>query len=211
VAVEVIMRSIPCLWVATFLLPGLALAAEPTGEWRVANGAANIRIDDCNGALWGVISWEQQPGLDSHNPNPSERTRPMLGVPILKAMRPTKPGLWEGEVYNAQNGQTYSSRIGLTAPDVLRIEGCVLGGLICGGESWSRVKTAEIAPTTPPAAAPSASATTSASRPPAPPPPPATRAARPAPGTPPAPPPAALTACSSIPDGAGATHKGGLK
>jgi hypothetical protein len=31
-------------------------AAEPTGEWRGANGAANIRIDDCHGALWGIIS-----------------------------------------------------------------------------------------------------------------------------------------------------------
>jgi uncharacterized protein (DUF2147 family) len=186
------MRSLPSIWAATFLLPGLALAAEPTGEWRVANGAANIRIDDCGGALWGIISWEQQAGVDSHNP--SERGRPMLGVPILKAMRPTKPGLWEGEVYNAENGQTYSSRISLTAPDVLRIEGCVLGGLICGGESWTRVKSTEIAPAAP-------------ARPPAP--APATRAPRPAAG--PIPPPPTLTACSSIPDGAGAAHKGGLK
>jgi uncharacterized protein (DUF2147 family) len=204
------MRSLPCLWAATFLLPGLALAAEPTGEWRVANGAANIRIDDCDGALWGIISWEKQPGLDSHNPNPGERSRPMLGVPILKAMRPTKPGLWEGEVYNAQNGQTYSSRISLTAPDVLRIEGCVLAGLICGGESWSRVKTAEIAPATPAAAAPPAGATTSAPAPRPPAPAPATRAPRPA-AAPPVPPPPALTACSGIPDGTGAAHKGGLK
>jgi uncharacterized protein (DUF2147 family) len=197
------MRSLPSLWVATFLLPGLALAAEPTGEWRVANGAAFIRIDDCGGALWGTISWEKQPGVDSHNPNPGERSRPTLGIPILRAMRPTKPGLWEGEVYNAQNGQTYSSRISLTAPDMLRIEGCVLAGLICGGESWSRVKTAEIAPATPAAAAPPAGATTSA-------PAPATRAPRPA-AAPPVPPPPALTACSGIPDGTGAAHKGGLK
>ena len=68
-------------------------------------------------------------------------------------MRPTKPGLWEGEVYNAENGQTYSSRISLTAPDVLRIEGCVFAGLICGGESWTRVKV-EIASAAPAPPAP---------------------------------------------------------
>ena len=99
-------------------------------------------------------------------------------------MRPTKPGLWEGEVYNAVNGKTYSSRISLTAPDVLRIEGCVLGGLICGGENWTRVKAAETAPAAPPAART---------------PTPLTRSTRPA--------PAALTACSGLTDGAGATHK----
>ena len=200
------MRSLPSLWVATFLLPSLALAAEPTGEWRVANGAANIRIDDCGGTLWGIISWEKQPGVDSQNPNPGERSRPTLGLPILKTMRPTKPGLWEGEVYNAENGKTYSSRISLTAPDVLRIEGCVFGGLICGGENWTRVK-AETAPAAPavPAAPPPTGAGTTAPRPPAP--AAGARATRPA-----APAPAqALTACSSIPDGAGAAHKGGLK
>jgi uncharacterized protein (DUF2147 family) len=183
---------------ATSLLSGFALAAEPIGEWRVANGAANIRIDDCDGALWGIISWEKQPGVDSHNPSPGERSRPTLGLPILLGMRPTKPGLWEGEIYNAENGKTYSSRISLSAPDVLRVEGCVFGGFICGGESWARV----VAPAIP--AAPATSARVPA---------PATRAAKPVPAAPaPATPPApALTACSGIPDGAGAAHKGGLK
>jgi uncharacterized protein (DUF2147 family) len=207
------MRSLSFLWAATFLLPGLAVAAEPTGEWRVANGAAFIRIDDCGGTLWGIVSWEKQPGVDSQNPNPAERGRPTLGVPILKAMRPTKPGLWEGEVYNAENGKTYSSRISLTAPDVLRIEGCVFGGLFCGGENWTRVKAADTAPLV---AAPAPPAPTAAPAGPAASAPrpgaaaPATRAARPGPAAPAAPAPA-LTACSGIPDGAGAAHKGGLK
>jgi uncharacterized protein (DUF2147 family) len=196
------MRWLPSLCAATFLLPGLAVAAEPTGEWRVANGAANIRIDDCGGTLWGIVSWEKQPGVDSQNPNPAERGRPTLGLPILKAMRPTKPGLWEGEVYNAENGKTYSSRISLMAPDVLRIEGCVFGGLFCGGENWTRVKL-ETAPAAPvPPAGPAASAQR------APAPAPATRAARPAGAPAPTP---TLTACSAIPDSAGAAHKGGLK
>jgi uncharacterized protein (DUF2147 family) len=187
------MRSILSFWAATFLLAGSAAAAEPTGEWRTANGIANIRIDDCDGVLWGIISWEKDPGgVDSHNPNPAERNRPTLGLRILLAMKPTKPGLWQGEVYNAENGKTYDSRISLTSPDVLKIEGCVLG-FLCGGENWTRVKTAESVPAPP-------------KTPPAP-----QRGGRPnqAPAAAvPAPP---LTACSGIADGAGAAHKGGLK
>lgn len=113
--------------------------ALPIGEWRTANGRANIRIVDCDGVLWGVISWEKDPGVDSNNPDPARRDRPTLGLPILRAMKPTRPGLWEGEVYNAENGKTYASRISLSAADVLRIEGCVLG-FLCGGEDWTRVK-----------------------------------------------------------------------
>ena len=181
---------------AACLLPSLALAAEPTGEWRVANGAANIRIDDCDGALWGIISWEKEPGIDSHNPNPAERSHPTLGLPILRSMRPTKPGLWEGEVYNAVNGKTYSSHISLTAPDVLRIEGCLFGGFLCGGENWTRVNSAQdkaAAPTSRNSALPSAPSS------------------QPRISGPPAASVAARSACSSIPERAGAAHKGGLK
>jgi uncharacterized protein (DUF2147 family) len=181
-----IMRSFLAICAATFLLTSSAVAADPTGEWRVANGDANIRIDDCDSALWGIISWEKVPGgTDSHNPSPAERNHPTLGLHILKAMKPTKPGLWEGEVYNAENGKTYTSKMSLPSPDVLRIEGCVLG-FLCGGENWTRVKAEVAAPQrTPPAPQ---------------------RGGRPNPA--PAP---TITACSGIPDGAGLAHKGGLK
>lgn len=182
------MRWFLAICAATFLLAGAASAAEPMGEWRVANGDANIRIDDCDGILWGIISWEKDPGgVDSYNPNPAERTRPTLGIHVLKAMRPTKPGLWEGEVYNAENGKTYTSHLSLTSPDVMRIEGCVLG-FLCGGENWTRVKGTD-APAQRPPAAPA-------------------RGGKPAQAAAQTP---VRTACSGLPDVAGAAHKGGLK
>jgi uncharacterized protein (DUF2147 family) len=121
------------------------------GEWLTDNGLAHIRIDNCGGVLWGIISWEKEPGgMDSNNPNPAERNRPLLGLHILLSMKPGR-GRWEGEVYNAENGKTYDANISLSAPDVLRIEGCVLG-FLCGGENWTRVQ-ADTAPK-PPAAKP---------------------------------------------------------
>src|SRR5450756_2234968 len=53
---------------------------DPTGEWLVAKGWARIRIIDCNGRLWGVVSWEIYPDVDSHNPDSSKRSRPTLGT-----------------------------------------------------------------------------------------------------------------------------------
>ncbi len=118
---------------------GSALAAEPTGEWLVAEGVAHVRIDNCDGALWGVISWEKRPGgRDKENPDPKKRSRPTLGIPVLLAMKQAGPNLWEGEVYNAQNGRTYSASISLVDSDTLRIQGCVLG-FLCGGENWTRI------------------------------------------------------------------------
>src|SRR4051794_2709383 len=60
--------------------PSLAQDAKDyTGEWQVENKAANIKIDNCGGSLWGVVSWEVKAGLDSENPDPALRSRPTLG------------------------------------------------------------------------------------------------------------------------------------
>src|SRR6195952_2885193 len=117
-----------------------ALAADPTGDWRVADGVANIRVAQCNGSMWGAVSWEKTPGgRDVNNPDVSKQSRPSLGMPILIDMK-KKPGIdqWEGQVYNAKDGQFYSSTIKPVDPDHMEIQGCVLG-FLCGGETWTRV------------------------------------------------------------------------
>jgi len=116
-----------------------AAAAEPTGEWAVDGGFAHVRIENCAGKLWGIVSWEEKPGVDSNNPDPSKRDRPTLGMPVLRAMTPAQPNRWDGEIYNTNDGRMYTAHIGLVSDDVLRVEGCVLG-FLCGGQNWTRVK-----------------------------------------------------------------------
>src|SRR3981189_285355 len=126
------------IFFATGLAP--ALAVDPTGDWRVADGVANIRVAECNGSMWGAVAWEKTPGgRDTHNPDAPKQSRPTLGMPILIDMK-KKPGVdaWEGQVYNAKDGQLYSSTIKPIGTDQLEIQGCVLG-FLCGGETWTRV------------------------------------------------------------------------
>ncbi len=117
-----------------------ALAADPTGDWLVADGVAHIRVAECSGSMWGAVAWEKTPGgIDEHNPDVAKRSRPTLGMPVLINMK-KKAGVdqWEGEVYNANDGKTYSSTIKPVGSDKLEIQGCVLG-FLCGGETWTRV------------------------------------------------------------------------
>src|SRR5579885_3389274 len=117
--------------------PG-ATPPDPTGEWLVAERVARIEIVNCGGSYWGVVSWEMKPGIDRHNPDPELRSRPTLGMPVLLGMTQTKSNQWEGKIYNAKDGRTYSATISLVDPDTLRVEGCFLG-FLCGGENWTRV------------------------------------------------------------------------
>lgn len=128
------------LFASSFICLNPALAADPTGDWRVADGLANIRIAECSGSMWGVVSWEKSPGgRDDRNSDVSKRNRPVLGMPVLLNMKKKADAEeWVGQVYNAQDGQIYDSTITPTGPDQLEIKGCVLG-FLCGGETWTRV------------------------------------------------------------------------
>jgi uncharacterized protein (DUF2147 family) len=117
-----------------------ALAASPKGDWFVGDKSAIIHIDACGNALCGTVAWKnKQGGVDENNPDPAKRNRPIIGLPILLGMKPANDGRWEGEVYNPENGKTYTSRMWLKSDDMLRIEGCVLG-FLCGGQDWTRTK-----------------------------------------------------------------------
>jgi len=119
----------------------VSVAADAKGDWVRPNGASKIRITSCGSALCGKLIWLKSPRNDTKNPDASKRGRPLLGVRIVRSMQPTsKSNQWKGKVYNAEDGKTYTGFIELTSADRLKLEGCVLGGLVCKGETWKRVK-----------------------------------------------------------------------
>lgn len=118
-----------------------SLAGDAKGDWVRPNGASKIQISSCGSALCGKLIWLKDPRNDSENPDASKRDRPLIGVEIVKSMTPTnKADRWKGKVYNAEDGKTYTGFIELTSADKLKLEGCVMGGLVCKGETWTRVK-----------------------------------------------------------------------
>ncbi len=118
---------------------GSAIAGDPTGDWLVADGVAKVRVAECKGSMWGAISWEKEPGVDSNNADHAKQARPTLGMPLLFDMKKkANEDLWEGQVYDAKTtGRLQQASIRLLDPDKLEIKGCMLG-ILCGGETWTR-------------------------------------------------------------------------
>jgi uncharacterized protein (DUF2147 family) len=130
------------------LLGALPAQAQSDGDvsgiWLTQAGDAKVRVSRCGGGICGVIVWLKdpinpatgKPQVDDRNHNPSLARRPMIGLPLFSGMQPAGPNKWSGQIYNADDGNSYASNISLAGPDTLKVEGCV-GGL-CGGENWSR-------------------------------------------------------------------------
>ena len=142
-------------WLVALMVAGLSspvFAAEPIGDWMVADKVAVVRVAPCAPdapALCGNIVWTKgPPRTDRNNPDPAKRSRSTMGMEILTGMKPTEANRWEGEIYNAEDGKNYSGRISLVSENVLRIEGCVLG-ILCGGQNWNRAKCEDPPPAPP--------------------------------------------------------------
>lgn len=124
-----------------------ALAADPNGVWLTQTGGSRIRLADCAGALCGTIIWlkeptdpdTRKPKTDKNNSDASKRARPLLGVQIVLGMKPAGADKWTGQVYNAEDGKTYSGNLSYSGGNSLQLQGCALGGLVCKSQTWTKV------------------------------------------------------------------------
>ena len=126
---------------------GTGLAADPMGTWHTEEGKATVRIAACGPALCGtIISLKApndpdtgKPQLDNHNVDASLRSRPMIGVQVVLGMKPSgTANKWSGQVYNAEDGKTYTGSLTLQDANTIKLEGCILGGLVCKAATWTR-------------------------------------------------------------------------
>ena len=125
-----------------------ARAADPLGKWLTKDNNATVAIAHCGEALCGTIVALKEPNdpatgkpkTDTENPDAAKRGRPMIGVQIVFDMKPSGADKWDGQVYNAEDGKTYTGSITLTGASTLELKGCALGGLICKAQTWNRAK-----------------------------------------------------------------------
>jgi len=141
----------------------IEVAPSPVeGVWR-AQLLSEITIESCELGFCGYLSrivvpedilsaedaeaaaaMSPEQFFDQRNEDPALRNRPMLGLHMLTLRPGERPTVFDGEVYNPQDGKTYSGYVELLGPDALRLNGCVLYNVICRGEDWVRVPQAEI-------------------------------------------------------------------
>lgn len=124
----------------------LATAEDATGVWATKDGNSHVKIAPCADKLCGEIIWLKEPNTpagkpktDQNNSNESLRSRPVIGLQILSGFVADGASKWkDGEIYNPEEGKTYSANMSLVKPDGLEVKGCVL--MFCQTQSWTRVE-----------------------------------------------------------------------
>ncbi|RYE20080.1 MAG: DUF2147 domain-containing protein, partial [Sphingobacteriaceae bacterium] len=109
---------------------------------------ARVEIYKKGDTYAGKIIWlkeqnkaDGKPVTDSKNPNTALRNRPILNLELIKNFVYKGDNSWEnGEIYDAQSGKTYNSKISMSGNDQLNLRGFVGISLFGRTEIWTRVK-----------------------------------------------------------------------
>jgi uncharacterized protein (DUF2147 family) len=154
------MKKIGCLLGLAFLFVVSARlhAQNPDailGKWLNGKQRAQIEIVKFEGKYSGKIVWLKEPvypsddkkgmagkqKVDRENPDSSRRTRPLMGLLVLRNFVFTRNGLWEqGQIYDPDNGKDYRCKMTLRSQDVLDVRGFIGFSLIGRTDIWTRVK-----------------------------------------------------------------------
>lgn len=107
-----------------------------TGLWINPHHSVAVQNELCGNALCGRVVWAssgaKEDARDSGVPN-------LIGVDLLQDYRPRGPGEWKGTVFVPDMGHKFSSELDVLGPDRIRISGCILHGLVCKSQVWTRI------------------------------------------------------------------------
>ena len=142
------MKKLMAVWALLLVFAAYALAQGADavlGKWVNPSGEAQILIFKKGDKFFGKIVWlkfpeeDGKPKVDKNNPDVTLRTRPTLGLEILKNFTFGGDSYEDGTIYDPKSGKTYSCKMTLDG-DKLRIRGFVGISIIGRTEVWTKVK-----------------------------------------------------------------------
>ncbi|NTV84282.1 MAG: DUF2147 domain-containing protein [Bacteroidales bacterium] len=137
------------LFLASMTLAQTQGADAIIGKWLNEDKDAHVQIYKENGKFYGKIVWLNEPNepatglpkLDDDNEDESLRSRPVMGLIMLKDFIYDGDGEWEdGTIYDPKNGKTYDCYMNFDEDGVLKIRGYIGISWIGRNTYWTRVK-----------------------------------------------------------------------
>jgi uncharacterized protein (DUF2147 family) len=116
------------------------------GKWLSADKDAIIEVYQQDSKYFGKITWLKdplngngKPQTDENNPDPRLRTRPVMGLVILRDLVYDKDNLWiNGMIYDPDSGDDYNCKLSLKDNNTIELRGYVGFPLFGRTEVWTR-------------------------------------------------------------------------
>jgi len=126
----------------SLILMSLALASSPAhaqaieGRWTNYKKNVVVEVERCGAAYCGRVvrasAKAKEKARKGGTPN-------LVGTQILTGLKPIGDGRFRGRAFVPKRNVHATATVSQIGANVMQVQGCVLGGLLCDNEKWTRV------------------------------------------------------------------------
>lgn len=128
----------------TFFMAIAALLAAPApattilpGTWANPSKSVHVAFKRCGRAMCGTIVWANAKAQADARRGGTDR---LIGAVLFEGFVPEGNARWRGAVFIPDIGQRVSGTITQENARTIIGEGCLIAGLGCKSQRWSRIK-----------------------------------------------------------------------
>jgi uncharacterized protein (DUF2147 family) len=115
--------------------PAIA-ASKLEGSWTNPKRSVTVRIGPCGGAFCGRVTAASPQAREAAD---KAGTKRLVGTKLITDIRQTGPNGWRAQIFVPDQNIHSSGEISLEGRNHMLVRGCVVGGLICKNQRWTRV------------------------------------------------------------------------
>jgi len=119
---------------ALFAAPASAQAIE--GQWTNYKRNVVVQVERCGPAYCGRVI---QASAKAQEKARKGGTPKLVGTQILTGLKPVGDGRYRGKAFVPKRNIHATATVRQLNDNVMQVSGCVLGGLLCDNEKWTRV------------------------------------------------------------------------
>jgi uncharacterized protein (DUF2147 family) len=144
------MKSLLLLLLIIFCVFTVSAAGNPDailGIWSNGTNKGHIQIYKQNGKYFGKIIWLLKPNdqnnlpkVDKNNPDKNLKSKPLLGLVMLRNFKYQDEEWVDGKIYNPDDGKEYKAYMKLKDNQTLSVRGYIGFSFIGKTETFHRVR-----------------------------------------------------------------------
>jgi uncharacterized protein (DUF2147 family) len=109
---------------------------QAASEWRNPKDSVRIRFSPCGqDRVCGVVTWASDKAKADARRGGTEQ---LVGTNLFRDFQRVAPGQYKGHVFVPDMNRTFSGHMEIRGDSMIG-KGCVLAGLICKQQVWTRI------------------------------------------------------------------------
>ena len=133
--------SVGLLIAATTALfaPGEALAQQDGKDnvWRNPQNSVHVWVHPCGKSRCGTVVWANDKAkADSARGG----TPKLVGTELFRDFKEVSPKVWKGKVFVPDLNKVFTGTGTIKGPDTVVARGCLIAGMGCKSQTWTRVR-----------------------------------------------------------------------